>query len=272
MPGLSAPGHEPGGHEGERHGHSRALLPRRNRWGGGFDQMGLGVPAYAHPLLVPGEWAELSRPGSPLHWVVINVSSGPGVRPDPLFAEATARLRDSGVRLLGYLDTSFARRTCGDLLSQAGRHLEWYGVDGFFLDRVSLGRADLPHYRRTLSALRALAGSPQGHMVLKHGAHPDPGYADVADQLVTYAGPWSGYRWSRPPAWTAGHPPERFCHLVHGVPGTRVETALRLARGKGAATVYLTDREGPEPWAGLPSYWAGAARTTREQPRLTGSG
>lgn len=266
MPGLN--GHLPEPESCDCRPGRRALLPSRNRWGGGFDQIGLGVPAYTHPLLAPEEWAELSRPGSPLHWVVINVSFGPGVRPDPLFLDAAERLRDSGVRLLGYLDTAHGRRTCGDLVPQARRHVEWYGVEGFFLDRVPLAREELPHYRRTVSTLRALAG--EALMVFKHGSHPDPGYADIADQLVTYAGPWSGYRWSRPPAWTANHPPERFCHFVHAVPGAQVGTALRMARGKGAATVYLTDREGVEPWAGLPSYWPEATRATREQPRLTG--
>ncbi len=31
-------------------------------------RLGLGIPGYAHPLLAPVEWAELTRPGTPLHW------------------------------------------------------------------------------------------------------------------------------------------------------------------------------------------------------------
>ncbi|MBK3589071.1 phage tail protein, partial [Streptomyces sp. MBT57] len=31
----------------------------------GGEQLGFGVPGYAHPLLAPAEWAELVRPGTP---------------------------------------------------------------------------------------------------------------------------------------------------------------------------------------------------------------
>lgn len=44
-------------------------------------RLGLGVPGYAHPLLAPVEWAELTRPGTPLHWAVLNVTDGPGGGP-----------------------------------------------------------------------------------------------------------------------------------------------------------------------------------------------
>ncbi|WP_229698306.1 spherulation-specific family 4 protein [Wenjunlia tyrosinilytica] len=220
--------------------------------------------AYAHPLFAPGEWAELTRPGTPLHWVVINVHRGPGVRPDPLFLDAAARLREAGVRLLGLLDAARGGRRAGELLPEAGRYLEWYRVDGYYLDRAPLDGHALEEYRRTVARLRALTG--RAHIVSGHGAYPDPGYLEAADQLVTFEGPWSRYRWAQPAAWTENHPPERFCHLVHGVPRAHMETALRLARWQGAATVHLTDRTGADPWEGLPGYWAQQVRSVRDGP------
>ena len=44
------------------------------------EALGVGVPGYAHPLLAPVEWGELTRPGTPLHWAVLNVADGPGAR------------------------------------------------------------------------------------------------------------------------------------------------------------------------------------------------
>ena len=43
----------------------------------------------------------------------------------------------------------------------------------------------------------AMALFPRGHIVLGHGSHPYPGDAENADQLVTFSGPWSDYRWSQ---------------------------------------------------------------------------
>ncbi|OIJ63108.1 spherulation-specific family 4 protein [Streptomyces mangrovisoli] len=218
---------------------------------------GLGVPGFAHPLLAPAEWAELTRPGPPLHWVVLNVAAGPGCRPDPYCLDAGARLSDAGVRVLGHLDADRAGRGFTELLAEAERYADWYRVDGFLVDHCPTERSALPEIRRVVSTLRTLLGG--AHVVLGHGAHPHPGYTEVADQLVTFDGPWSEYRWSQVAEWTAEYPPDRFCHFVHGVPRGHLDEALRIARWQGAATVWFTDRAAhggyADPWEAMPGYW-----------------
>ena len=218
---------------------------------------GLGVPGIAHPLLAPAEWAGFAHPGAPLHWVVLDVGSGPGVRLDPHCLAATARLRGAGVRVLGHLDTRNGTRPSAELVADAQRYLDWYRTDGFLLERCPTGRAPLPGIRRLVGTLRAL--SDQAHIVLGHGTHPYPGYAENADQLVTFRGPWSDYRWSEAAEWTAHYPPDMFCHFVHGVPRGHLDEALRVARWQGAATVCFTDRTDrggtADPWEAMPGYW-----------------
>ncbi|WP_274913432.1 spherulation-specific family 4 protein [Streptomyces sp. WZ-12] len=265
----------------------------------GFGPLGVGVPGFAHPLLAPAEWAELLRaargfvlppepdgvgagPGyrrvTPVHWAVLNVCNGPGSRPDPHCLPAAARLREAGgraqrvgegwwsgggragVRLLGHLDLGRGARPFAELIADAHRYREWYKVDGFWLDRCPTDRTLLPATRRLAGALRALGDD--GYLVFSHGAHPHPGYAESADQLVTFAGSWTDYRWSQVAEWTADYPPDRFCHLVHGVPRTHLDEALRIARWQGAGTVYFTDRRAAGAadaaavaWESLPGYW-----------------
>ncbi|MFF7855579.1 spherulation-specific family 4 protein [Streptomyces sp. NPDC007904] len=218
---------------------------------------GFGIPGFAHPLVAPTEWNELARPGTPLHWVVLNVAGGPGVRPDPLCLEAADRLRNAGVRVLGQVDTAYGLRTLGEVIADAHRFVDWYRADGFLLGRCPAEPAALPGVRRTVATLRVIRDD--AHIVLGHGTHPYPGYAECADQLVTFSGRWSDYRWSQVAEWTADHPPERFCHFVHGVPGAHLDEALRIARWQGAATIYFTDhtdRGGrTDPWEALPGYW-----------------
>ncbi|CAL9458238.1 hypothetical protein SUDANB105_02575 [Streptomyces sp. enrichment culture] len=218
---------------------------------------GLGVPGYAHPLLAPAEWGELTRPGTPLDWVVLDVAAGPGTRPDPHCLQAATRLRNAGVRVLGRLDAVHGARDFGETISDAHRYLDWYQADGFLLDRCPTDRVSLPEMRRTVTTLRALRDD--AHVVLGHGTHPHPDYAENADQLVTFSGPWSDYRWSQAAAWTADYPPERFCHFVHGIPGGHLDEALRIARWQGAATIWFTDRADrggrTDPWETMPGYW-----------------
>ncbi|MEV5612044.1 spherulation-specific family 4 protein [Streptomyces sp. NPDC052225] len=220
-------------------------------------RLGFGIPGFAHPLVAPTEWGELTRPTTPLNWVVLNVANGPGARPDPHCLAAAGRLRNAGVRVLGHLDMTYGARSFGELVSDAHRFLDWYQVDGFSVDRCPTERAALPEVRRTVTTLRALVDD--AYIVLGHGTHPYPGYAETADQLVTFSGPWSDYRWSQVAEWTADYPPERFCHFVHGMPRGHLEEALRIARWQGAGTIYFTDRTdrgGPgAPWESMPGYW-----------------
>lgn len=243
------------------------------------DRLRLALPGLAHPLLAPGEWAQPLRRDAAVHWVVLDVDNGPGLRPDPHCLEAAGRLKNEGRRraahipaappaalLLGRLDLAHGARTPRALLAQARRHHAWYRVDGFLLDRCPAGLDALPAVARLTTALRALSPGAPSHLVLGHGAPPHPGYAELAEQLVTFAGPWGSYRWSQAPQWTAELPPERFCHLVHSVPSTHLDEALRLARWQGAGTVLLTDRapgpgQDPQEALGtgvfetLPGYW-----------------
>ncbi|MEV6250166.1 spherulation-specific family 4 protein [Streptomyces sp. NPDC051742] len=225
---------------------------------GAVQALGVGVPGYAHPLLAPVEWGELTRPGTPLHWAVLNVAEGPGSRPDPHCLEAAGKLRNAGVRVLGHLDAAHGSRPFGELVSEAHRFLDWYKVDGYYLDRAPADRADLAGMRRVTATLEAVLGG-EAHLVLGHGAHPHPGYAEVADQLVTFSGAWADYRWSQVAEWTAEYTESKFVHLVHGVPRTHLEEALRIARWQGAGTIFFTDRPGGRgqsaPFHSLPGYW-----------------
>ncbi|KOV50875.1 phage-related protein, tail component [Streptomyces sp. AS58] len=236
------------------------LTRRKALTAGTVQRTGLGIPGFAHPLLAPTEWGELTRPGAPLHWVVLDVADGPGVRPDPHCLEAAGRIRNAGVRVLGRIDTRYGGRGFDEALSDARRFLDWYQVDGFLLDHCPADRDDLPEIRRITTTLRALGEG--AHIVYGHGTHPYPGYAENADQLVTFSGPWSDYRWSQAAEWTAEYPPERFCHFVHGIPLGHLDEALRVARWQGAATIYFTDRTHrtdrggrTDPWESMPGYW-----------------
>ncbi|WP_460037385.1 spherulation-specific family 4 protein [Streptomyces cavourensis] len=252
----------------------------------GGEQLGFGVPGYAHPLLAPAEWAELVRPGTPLHWAVLNIAGGPGTRPDPHCLEVAGRLRNAreralhgeepddsvracGGRLLGHLDLAHGGRPFDELIADARSFVDWYRVGGFYLARCPTERAELPAVRRLTGTLHALLAESDsaddgGRLVLGHGTHPHPGYAEAADQLVTFQGPWTDYRWSQVAEWTADYPPSRFAHFVHGVPRTHLDEAMRIARWQGAGTIFFTDRGGrsadgrsgqTDPFAALPRYW-----------------
>ncbi|GAA2078644.1 spherulation-specific family 4 protein [Actinomadura alba] len=208
------------------------------------------VPAYFHPAHFPAEWARLTDPR--LLAVVLNVHNGPGSTRDPEFAAAVARIERSGGTVVGYIDTAYGARPAADIQAEARRYRNWYGVADVFLDQVSAGPEALPAYRSICAALRDRHAE---FVVFNHGTHPDPGYAAVADLLVTFEGPWSAYEQMRPPAWAMELPTERLCHLVYAVPPEACDPAMRLARCNNAGIAYVTDGDGANPWGGLPGYF-----------------
>lgn len=208
------------------------------------------VPAYFHPAHFPGEWAQLADPR--LMAVVLNVDNGPGTARDPEFVAAVARVETVGGTVVGYIDTAFGARPAAEIEREARRYRDWYGVADVFLDQVSAGPDLLGAYQRICTALRAREAE---FIVFNHGVYPDPGYAAVADLLVTFEGTGSAYEQVRPPAWAMELPPERLCHLVFAVPPEALDSTLRLARRNNTGIVYVTDGDGANPWGGLPGYF-----------------
>lgn len=206
------------------------------------------VPLYEHPADRPEEWELLIRSAGRLHSVVLNPDSGPGRAPDERFAAVAGRLRAAGVPVLGYVDTDYGRRPHADVVQDLLRHRDWYATDGAFLDQASADPELLPHYGRLAVAARA-AGART--LVLNHGVHPHPGYAGLADLLVTFEGPWDAYRDAvTAPPWTADHPAQRFCHLVYAVPPGA--PAAELAQERRAGVHCAVPGTGAHPWGTLP--------------------
>ncbi|AWT42788.1 MULTISPECIES: spherulation-specific family 4 protein [Streptomyces] len=204
------------------------------------------VPYYEHPSVRPAEWEAVRAAAPRLYGVVLNPASGPGDRPDAAFAEVAARLREAGVRVLGYADTGYGRRPHTDVVRDLARHRDWYGTDGFFFDQVASGPEEFAHYQRLAVAAWGVGCTT---LALNHGTAPHPWYARVADVLVTFEGTWATYRTLRPQR-VAGAGGVRHCHLVHGVPAG-VDCA-GLARARGADIHCAVPGTGDHPWGTLP--------------------
>lgn len=203
------------------------------------------VPAYFHPERATDAWRRLLA--NPPRLAVLNIDAGPGAAKDAAYPPVISRLVAAGTEVLGYVDTDFGLRSVAEVRADLRSYRAWYGLRGVFLDQVAACEDRLGHYREVVEGVR-------GTLVLNPGVYPDPGYADLADVLVTFEGPLSAYRAMRVPAWARGLARGRFCHLIHDVPSRAFEPTLRRAV-RHAGTVYVTDRTGTQPWGDLPAYY-----------------
>jgi hypothetical protein len=131
------------------------------------------------------------------------------------------------------------------VLTDLTRYRDWYAPDGVFFDRAAGEAEHVEYYAALAQAARALGMNP---VVFNHGAHPVQAYADHADLLGTFEGPWSAYVELAIPRWARQEHRAHFAHLVHSVPPELLETALDLAAQRNARRAYVTDHSGPNPW------------------------
>jgi Spherulation-specific family 4 len=209
----------------------------------------LVVPAYFHPALHPGQWEWLAEHPRRVRLVVLNVHNGPGLGPEAPFKEVTQRLRQAGVPVIGYADTSYGSRPASQVMTELGHYLDWYDVDGVCLDRVAAADTGVAYYGALAARARKLGA---GVVFFNHGTHPHESYAHHADLLGTFEGPWPAYRKLSVPPWTTAWPAEKFYHVVYSVPPERFGEAAELAVRRRAAAVYITERGGANPYDLLP--------------------
>ena len=106
----------------------------------------LVVPVYVHPDEAPHRWQRLASMADRVRIAVVNVHDGPGSGRDPAYLCAVHALRLSGIRVAGYVDTGYGRRTVTEVASDVAAYRRWYDLDAVFLDQVSSGLAELDHY------------------------------------------------------------------------------------------------------------------------------
>ena len=210
----------------------------------------LVVPAYFRPDTRPDDWQLLAKHAQQVRLVILNLANGPGTRPDPAYHSALGRLREVGVAVAGYVDTNYGRRPVPEALADLDNFLEWYAVSGVCFDRVSVSAQDLGYYAG-LSRDARRAGARV--VLFNHGAHPLEAYAEHANLLGTFEGPWRAYVRLAVPRWTRSRPASTFYHVIHSVPRENFDHAFLLATRRRAGSVYVTDRSGANPYDELPA-------------------
>ena len=132
------------------------------------------------------------------------------------------------------------------------------------------------HYRSIRQRFRQI--DPLLRVVANPGTYTRPEYLDTADTLVTFEGSARGFAGYKPQAampWIAGHAPRRFAAMVYDVHDAAAgREALSRATRSGAGSVYITDQKMPNPYLGLPPYWADQVAAVRamNEPRKAAEG
>lgn len=221
------------------------------------------VPAYFYPEAKGlTYWNTLAAAASkaPIT-AIVNPDSGPGTSVDPNYVAVVDHARAAGVKVIGYVHTSYGTRPLNDVVTDINRYLGFYAIDGIFIDEMADdgSAASVNYYLAIYQYIKGL--NPGFRVIMNPGTTAPELYVSLplADALVTFESGPRPYRRLQTPAWVHNYANDRFGHLVHDV-GT-LDTAIgfvTLAQQRNAGLIYVTNDKGASnPWNSLPAYWSG---------------
>jgi hypothetical protein len=180
---------------------------------------------------------------------IVNPASGPGKSPDPLYVEGIARLKSSGVTVLGYVTTSYAKRDVGAVNEEVNQWQAWYRVDGIFYDEMAYEAGSEAYYRRLNQHAKSKG---LGLTVGNPGTEVPESYVGSLDTIVIYENRGLPHVESLG-GWHSKYGRRRWGILPYGV--RTLDRSFLKAACERVGLLYVTDQSLPDPWDHLPSYF-----------------
>lgn len=216
------------------------------------------LPAYFYPSEQGLEiWKTVFRSATKAPIVaIVNPDSGPGKQVDPNYRKVCELSRSSRATLIGYVTLSYAKRPVEEVKAEIDRWLEFYPeIRGIFLDE----QPSSVEHRAFVEECFAYAHqkTQRGLIVSNPGVVCAPPYFESpTSPVICLFEHFQGFADYKLPEWADVYPPNRFATLHYRVTSAEeMRKRLQAAVQQRSGYVYITDRDLPNPWDGLPKYW-----------------
>ncbi len=218
----------------------------------------VAVPSYFYPGSL---WTQLESGAPTVGLAIINPNSGPGASKDPNYANQVTSAEAAGVKVIGYVSTSYAgtqntARTLAAAEKDVDTYYSWYpNIDGIFVDEVSTDCAARDSYYKPLyDYIKSKGGVAE--VVLNPGTNTSECYTSAGDIIINFEDVYSNYvNWS-PDSWVSNYPASQFWQIIYSTSASDMPNAISLSKQRNAGWVYVTDDGGDNPYDTLPSYWS----------------
>ena len=208
------------------------------------------IPTYFYPGTL---WGQLTSDNCSI--AIINPASGPGNQADPNYVNTVKAAQAKGIKVLGYVTSSYAQKTFSFFSDEVNRYFSWYHVDGIFIDEAStsVDSSILGFYATAFTFIKNQAG----FVVLNPGTLTSESYIKYCDLLINFEAEALAYSNFKLAGWETKYPASKFWHLIHTCSAAQLPTVMAKAKTMNAGYVYATPDTLPNPWDTLPSadYW-----------------
>lgn len=235
-------------------------------------QVRLAAPSYQDPG--SPQWSGWQAPGPhAVGIMIVNLNNGDDERYYASVDQAIQATRKKGIFVLGYTYTGYGKRDPKLIRSRIDAVYHNYLVDGIFFDEAPNDcNASTPYfptaflyYQQLTNYVREKAGARI--TVLNPGTYsPSDCWMGITNILMNWEDQGlQSYRDNYVDfAWVHKYPPDRFWHIVYGMPADQLTAAFDLAKQRNAGWVYFTNQTG-NPYAGPPAYWKAEASGAEQQ-------
>jgi hypothetical protein len=209
------------------------------------------VPLYTDPS--DASWdavvaAKQAHPTVPV-LAVINPSNGPGTAVQASYTNGIAKLTAAGIKVIGYVHTSYAARATADVETDVTNWHTWYpGVTGIFFDEMANTTGHESYYC-SLSANAKTMGFD--FTIGNPGADAGESYVGAVDVVLIYENAGVPAQ-TAVGGWHASYARSNFGVIPYGVPA--VDAAFVAAARPTVGYIYLQSSGMPNPWAAVPAY------------------
>lgn len=224
---------------------------------------GVYIPLFFYPSLynmpqyVAIMKAKIAHPSVPIV-AAVNPSSGPGSSIDANYVSVVNALRAQGIIVIGYVPTKYGSRDISEVMLDISKYIDWYGVDGIFLDEFA-NRAGYEDYYRQITAY----AKSQGLKLILGNAGTDvpETYIGTVDSIGITEG--SGYMptdWLRycvlctENGWHYKYDKNNFWYVRYAT--STFDSAHVKEASKWVGMLYITNGVSPTRWNHLPPYFS----------------
>lgn len=219
------------------------------------DKVGALVPMYIYPggTTGLGYWNSVIANAAKIPMrAIVNPASGPGTTANPDYLSIIAKCKAAGVKLLGYVSTSYGNRPLADIQADITRWKTLYGITDIFLDEQAGSAAMVAFYTNLVAWIRQI--TPGAYVTANPGTACDQGYyttakmdliliSETATKILTL------------PAWAVAAPDKYFAAMIYGSTQAQMQTFVASVKTYGLGYIFVTNDTLSNPWDTLPPWF-----------------
>jgi hypothetical protein len=222
------------------------------------------LPLYSYPNWYHPDrylWTQVAAAADRVEiTAIINPNNGPGGMPNSDYQQGIADLQQGGVKLVGYIHTSYGNRNLAAIERDLDTYGKYFDLDGIFVDEVTTNRHQINYNHHIDRYIKSHLKLKQ--TILNPGTTIDENYLAqaIGDTIVLFENDLLAWEKYQPPAYITKYPRSKFAALIHTNSDINsMFASIDRAIARGFGQIYVTDGHNrppaSNPWNTLPSYW-----------------